>query len=149
MATAHHPPVDSGDLPRRTVLIIAAGTAVVLVGFLLGRLLAAGDTDFPAAPRLTATHARPAPSAPPLTGDWAPADRRVLTAVAQRASGGYPARDHKAMIVAGRQVCAMVLAGRPLSSASATLRVGYRFGGAQAAAVGAAAVEVYCPEVAP
>lgn len=127
-------------------MTVAVLAVVVGIAVALGRMLAADTAVFPSTPRLTATHARPAPSAPPLVGNWASEDRRFLTAVADRVSRGpYPLRRHEALVAAGHQVCAAVMAGRSLSGASSALMIGYGLSAAQAAGVGAAAVRVYCP----
>lgn len=144
MATVvqHRPPW------RTTLTIVVVGAAAVSAVIGIGRVFGADNSAFPTATKLTPTHLRPTPKPlPPPPVDTASKDSRFiarLTGLAER--GGYPLGNPDQLIAAARELCAMVSSGEPLPGASAALMTGYEFGGRQATAVGATAVEVYCPE---
>lgn len=141
----------------RTLIVVlssCAVLAVVVLALVIAGTLGPGYSHFPAAEMIAATPSRLAPVYPTVPAgalmqpDAAgPKDDRffaLVTSLAER--GGFSRGRRDAMITAAHQVCAMVAAGRSVTDASAAVRVGYGFTAAEAQAVGATGVQVYCPE---
>lgn len=150
MAAPHHPATPHP--PTRVLLLLAAAGVIALLWTGIGALFAHDSTGFPTAQRITATPTHSPPGHPPASAvavpsaDARPTDDRFLATVAAANPERYPRANRDEMILAGRQVCAMVSAGRSVTDASRTLVMGYGFSTKQARAVGLAAVGVYCPE---
>ena len=142
-------------VPRRTLAFLGIGAVVVFVALVIGEAVDTGQLGSPAGAGITATPSRLAPTYHPAISDYPLAqpdsvgakDDRFFAMVSSLAERAHVPRARRAaMITAAHQVCAMTASGRSVTDASDALRVGYGFTDAQAQAVGAIGVQVYCPE---
>ncbi len=152
MATTH--PRATGDpLPRRLLLIIGTGAAAIFLLLAVGAIVGTDTSSIPTTQKITATPMRPtsddlaARAGVSLRSDSPLKDDRFIALIKSGAiRGGYPVGNPDDMIAAAHAVCAMVGAGQSVTDASSKVQAGYRFTARQAQALGALAVDVYCPE---
>lgn len=132
----------------RALTIAVAGAVVVSALIGIDDVFGGDNSGFPTVAKLTPVHLRPTKrSSPPPETDLASKDDRFIARLSELAErGDYPLGNPDQLIAAARELCAMVSFGEPLAGASAALMTGYEFGGRQATAIGATAVEVYCPD---